>query len=224
MAQRGLSGIAHSDWNLDMLSWNERYRRGEHTGETPHPLIFEYAAKLLPGRALDLACGLGRHALHLAECGWQVTAVDSSQIALEILRERARDRGVNVEARLADLERGEFIIEAGAYDLIVVTCYLQRDLFPAIKAGLRIGGVALLVIAVVDDDPAVKPMNPAFLLQPGELRAQFDGWRLLHDCEGKSGAGRRTMAGIVAESISPLTAIASTPPRSIAPASDYPAD
>ncbi|MGH9843164.1 MAG: methyltransferase domain-containing protein [Blastocatellia bacterium] len=181
-----------------MPSWDERYRSGEHTNDAPHPLVVEYAAKLTPGRTLDLACGAGRHALLLAEHAWQVTAVDSSQVAIKILRERARGRGLSVDARIADLERGEFVIEPDGYDLIVVTHYLQRDLFPAIRAGVRPGGLALVVIAMVDDDPDVKPMNPAFLLRPGELRAQFDGWSLPHDVEGKAGQGKRAMAEIVA--------------------------
>ena len=181
-----------------MPGWDKRYRSGEHTNDAPHPLVVEYAGKLAPGRALDLACGAGRHALYLAERGWQVTAVDSSQVAIEILRKRARGRGLSLDARIADLERDEFVIEPDAYDLIVVTCYLQRDLFPAIRAAVRPGGLALAVIAMVDDDPDVKPMNPAFLLRPRELRAQFDGWSLLHDFEGKGGQGKRAIAEVVA--------------------------
>ena len=181
-----------------MTKWDERYKQGEHLNDTPHPLVVEFAAKLKPGRALDVACGVGRHALYLAERGWQVTAVDSSQVAIEMLLERASKLSFQIDARVADLETGEFIIEPDGYDLIVNCCYLQRDLFPAIKAGIRLGGCALAVIALVDDEPAVAPMNPAFLLQPGELRAQFDGWELLHDFEGKQIAGRRAMAEIVA--------------------------
>jgi hypothetical protein len=53
-----------------------------------------------------------------------------------------------------------------------------------------------------DDDPAVKPMNPAFLLSPGALRAQFEveGWQLIHYFEGKTEEEqhRRKMAEIVA--------------------------
>lgn len=173
-----------------MTDWNERYKQGEHADKHPassaHPLVVRFAAELPPGRALDVACGTGRHALHLAECGWQVTAVDSSQVAIEILNRRARERCVAVDAQVADLESGEFRLEPGGYDLIVNCCYLQRDLFPAIKAGLRVGGVVLAVIAMADDDPSVKPMNPAFLLQPGELRAIFQDWELLHGYEGKS--------------------------------------
>ncbi|MBS1786991.1 MAG: methyltransferase domain-containing protein [Acidobacteria bacterium] len=181
-----------------MTKWDERYQQGEHLNDKPHPLVVELAAKLKPGRVLDVACGVGRHALYLAERGWQVTAVDSSKVAIELLRERANKLGLQVDARVADLETGEFIIAPNQYDLIVNCCYLQRDLFAAIKAGTKIGGVVLVVIPMVDNDPAVKPMNPAFLLLPEELRAQFADWELLHDVEGKPVVGRRAMAEIVA--------------------------
>lgn len=179
-------------------NWDERYRLGEHTNDLAHPLVVRFAMQFSPGRLLDLACGAGRHAIYLAERGWQVTAVDSSNVAIEILRERARTLNLNLNARVADLETGEFAIEPDSYDLILNCLYLQRDLFPAIKAGVKIGGTVLAVIAMVDDDPAVRPMNPAFLLQPGELQAHFDGWELLHNFEGKQAAGKRSMAEIVA--------------------------
>ena len=181
-----------------MADWNHRYRQGERTIGEPHPLVVEYSAKLAPGRGLDLACGPGRHALWLAERGWHVTAVDSSEVAIEILWECMSLLGVNVDARIADLECGEFTIDPDHYDLVVVTCYLQRDLFQSIRAGVRPGGLVLAVIAMVDDDPHLKPMNPAFLLQPGELRSQFVGWELLHDVEAKAAQGKRAMAEVVA--------------------------
>src|SRR5215210_7984969 len=152
-----------------MSDWDGRYGLGEHTNDQPHPLVVRFASQLQPGRAFDVACGTGRHALYLAELGWQVAAVDSSKVAIDILLNRARQRNVQVNARVADLaiadpECREFSIEPDSYDLIVNCCYLQRDLFPAIEAGARIGGVLIAVIAMVDEDPNVKPMNPAFLL------------------------------------------------------------
>ena len=180
-----------------MPNWDERYSQGEHINDEPHPLVVEYTSNLTAGRALDIACGVGRHAICLADHGWQVTAVDSSQIAVEILRERASLHGVIMDVRLADLERSEFAVEPNAYDLIVVTHYLQRNLFPAIRSGVCLGGVVLAVIPMVDDDPNVKPMNSAFLLQPGELRSQFDGWEFLHDFEGKGEKKGRAMAEVV---------------------------
>src|SRR2546426_12500807 len=123
-----------------MTSWDERYRGGEASGREPSPLLVRAVASLAPGRALDLACGLGRHALFLGQQGWSVTAVDSSHVAMELLARQAAERGLPIDARVADLEAGEFAIAPGAYELICDFFYLQRDLFPQIRAGLREAG------------------------------------------------------------------------------------
>jgi tellurite methyltransferase len=183
-----------------MTDWDERYGRGEHIIKEPMPLLVRTVAELPPGRALDLACGAGRHAIFLAERGWRVTGVDASKVGIELGKNLAQLRGVEVDWRVADLERGEFEIEPGAYDLVCIFYYLQRDLFPRIRAGVRAGGLVLAAIHMTDDDPGVKEMNPAYLLGPGELRAEFAGWEILHDYEGASteeGHRRRT-AEIVA--------------------------
>ena len=183
-----------------MADWDERYRSGESANDEPHPLVVEFASKLEPGRALDVACGPGRHAIWLATRGWRVTAVDFSRVAIELLRHRANEKGLEIDSRIANLERHEFLIEPDAYDLIVVCKYLQRDLFSAIKAGVRAGGVVIAVIAMVDDDPQIKPLNPVFLLKPGELSAEFEGWELIRDFEGKRAGDerRRAMAEFIA--------------------------
>ena len=183
-----------------MTDWDQRYQQGQHINDSPHPLITSFASRLAPGRALDVASGTGRHAIWLAEHGWQVTAVDYSRIAIEILRQRCRDKGLAVESVTADLERHEFGIKPESYDLIIVCNYLQRDLFATLKSGTRIGGTVIAVIALVDNDPNIRPMNPAYLLNPGELQAEFQGWEIVHSFEGKSAADphRRRTAEIVA--------------------------
>ena len=186
-----------------MADWNERYRRGEHIIKEPLPLLVRVASELKPGRALDLACGAGRHAIFLAGLGWRVTAVDASGVGIELAEVSAQERGVEVDWRVIDLERGRFEIEAEAYDLIGVFYYLQRDLFPQIRAGVGPGGVVIAAIHMADESPDLKPMNPEFLLQPGELRAEFHGWEILHDYEGtptEDGHRRRT-AEIVARKV-----------------------
>ena len=145
------------------MNWDDRHRA---SGDSPPvPLVVEYASKMAPGKALDLACGTGRNAVWLAEAGWDVTAVDSSPVAIE----RVKEKGVRVV--LADLEAHEFAIAPGAWDLIVVSHYLQRDLFASIAAGLRPGGLAI-VIALAGDGQ--------FRVAPGELRAGFSSLEVLH--------------------------------------------
>ncbi len=181
-------------------SWDERYRNGEHLRDAPAPLVAQMTEKLPPGRALDLACGAGRHALLLAERGWHVTAVDASLAAIETVRERAREQRLELSARVADLEKREFQIQPDSFDLILDCYYLQRDLFPTIRAGVRKGGIAIAVIQMLDHSPGLKPMNPEFLLRSGELRGFFAGWNILHDFEGKPAGAphQRAVAEIVA--------------------------
>jgi SAM-dependent methyltransferase len=183
-----------------MADWDDRYSRGEHIIAEPMPLLVRLAERIAPGRALDLACGPGRHSLFLAERGWQVTAVDASRVGIELLQKNALERGLEVDARVADLERGEFQVAPAAYDLVGIFYYLQRDLFAQIRAGVRPGGVVIAAIHMIDEDPDAHAMNEDYLLQPGELRAEFRGWQLMHDYEGPSteGGHRRRTAEIVA--------------------------
>jgi tellurite methyltransferase len=152
--------------------WNACFSDPAHRSAAPDPILVQLAESLPPGRALDLACGAGRHATYLAQLGWQVTAVDSSPAALAHLPP-------SIDARLVDLERGEFAIEPGAYDLICDFLYLQRDLFPAIREGIRPGGT--FAGAVLLNSPQ---RNPAFSLAPGKLREEFAGWKVLFYSEG----------------------------------------
>src|SRR5262245_45383825 len=131
-----------------MTHWNERYQCGEHAHDDPHPLVTRFASTLPPGRALDVACGVGRHSLWLAQLGWTVSAVDYSSTAIESLRERAEKAYVTVHSRIADLEQNEFLIEPAAFDLVVVCNYLQRSLFLSSKEGTRIGGIVIAIIAL----------------------------------------------------------------------------
>ena len=86
---------------MSLEQWNERYRAGEQLFDAPVPLLVRFAGAVR-GRALDLACGSGRNALYLAELGWQVTAVDGSPVALDVLKARARERTLDIEIRMAD--------------------------------------------------------------------------------------------------------------------------
>lgn len=166
---------------MNLSDWDERYRSGEHAFETPPPLVVRIAEKLPPGQALDLACGAGRNALYLAERGWRVTAVDGSKVAIELTRHRSAQRRLTVDARIADLEQGEFAIEPGAFDLICDCYYMQRDLFPGMKAGVRSGGVVISIVHLADAD---HPQGTERFAYPGELRAFFEGWKVLDYREG----------------------------------------
>src|SRR5260370_6966559 len=77
--------------------WNAKHRLAAAARPSDAASIVCELLSLLPaGSALDIACGTGRHALLLAERGQQVTAIDFSTTALDILEARARGTRVPV--------------------------------------------------------------------------------------------------------------------------------
>jgi SAM-dependent methyltransferase len=185
---------------MEIRDWDKRYRLKEHAASdleaSPTPLLIETAARLTPGRALDLACGAGRNALWLAEQGWEVAAVDGAPSAIEILRGRAAERGVPVSGVVANLENGEFEIEPARWDLIAICYYLQRNLFDPAKRGVTPGGILISIVHLNEPGEADGP----FRLRPGEHQEYFAGWEILHLREGKAidPAHRRAVSEIVA--------------------------
>jgi len=169
---------------VDLQGWEQRYRSTDPSdgAAAPAPLVIETASPLEPGAMLDLACGTGRHAIWFAERGWSVTAVDGSPAAIDILRRRAGARHSTLAARVADLEKHEFVIGPAAWDLILIWLYLQRDIIDPAKRGVKPGGVLIASVRTVDAgaDPG------AHRLRPGELQSYFRDWEILHYAEGTS--------------------------------------
>jgi SAM-dependent methyltransferase len=131
---------------VDAKAWDERYAASELVWSVgPNQFIEAECSDLPPGRALDLAAGEGRNAIWLARRGWDVTAVDFSQVALDKGRTLAVD--VDVEWVCADATTWT---PAHSYDLVVIA-YLQlpaAERRAAVRRGfaaLRSGGTFLLV-------------------------------------------------------------------------------
>jgi SAM-dependent methyltransferase len=109
-----------SDWFTDESFWERLY-----------PLLFpptrfegafEETAQLLDltgiraGRALDLCCGPGRHAVAMARRGFDVTGVDLSRYLLDKAHATAQEAKVAVEWVQEDMR--EFV-RPGAYDVVL---------------------------------------------------------------------------------------------------------
>ena len=157
----------------DRVDWNHRYRH-EVFAHEPASILAAYAHRAPVGRALDVACGIGRNACYLAGLGFTVDAVD---IAYEGLRRFVcRPRGI--QRICADLD--QFAVPCGRYSLIVNIRYLNRRLLPALQAGLAPGG--MLIFESYLRTPAGAPADKhraAHLLEPGELRHAFGALTIL---------------------------------------------
>jgi tellurite methyltransferase len=176
--------------------WDRYYSDATNREQAPDPLLVEVADAIPAGAALDLACGGGNNSIYLASLGWRVTSVDRSAVAIGMLRQRAA--GLRLTATAADLESGAFPVAPDGFDLICDFYYLHRAVFPQIRAGVRPGGIFVAAIHLVDPDATSGPHSPAFLLEPGELRREFEEWKIVFYSEARLAGQSRRTARIVA--------------------------
>ncbi|MEE8171115.1 MAG: methyltransferase domain-containing protein [Phycisphaerae bacterium] len=170
----------------------------------PHALLREALGVIAESRgasgrdALDVACGAGRDAVFLATQGWCVEAWDILPDALERANDLARRNLAAITTRCVDLE-GHSDWPRERYYLVMVFNYLYRPVFPRIQAAVRPGGWAVYETFVEPQRERYgRPRREAFVLQRGELRGFFDGWRILRYDESESHP-RRIAAGIIAQ-------------------------
>src|SRR3954454_22609833 len=120
----------------DRHRWNAKYR-AQHAGGagpsfTPHPLMERaLALPLPPGPVLDLACGTSGGALPAAASGRRVTAVDISDVALDLLSAEVDRRGLGGMVDLVHADLEVWRPASSAYALVLCTGYWDRALFPA---------------------------------------------------------------------------------------------
>jgi SAM-dependent methyltransferase len=113
---------------------------------------------------LDVACGGGRHARLFAARGCRVTALDRDPASAQALVDQP-----NIEFIAADLEVGAWPLGDAQFDVIVVTNYLHRPLFPALTKALSPGGLLIYETFAAGNAAFGKPSNPDYLLRPREL-------------------------------------------------------
>jgi tellurite methyltransferase len=148
----------------------------------PSQEIRDVVASFHPGsKALDLGCGEGRNSLFLAECGFDVTAVDISEAGIRKLDALAKDRSLSVVAEVADMREYRFRRQ---YDLIVshgCLHLIERDswqeLIRLFKTYTTPGGINVVVV-FTDTIPPPDDLRDYCLglFREGELFTLYSDW------------------------------------------------
>jgi SAM-dependent methyltransferase len=175
----------------------------------PSPWVKRWAALFEPGaRALDLACGSGRHLRWLAAQGLRVTGVDRDA-------ETAGALGTLGEILVADLETGAWPLTGRTFDAVVVTNYLWRPRWPELLALLAPGGVLICETFAHGQQTIGRPARPEFLLNPGELLRLCQSLRVVAFEDGFEDPPGRFVQRIVAvrEEAAPLGTEVAQPRR-----------
>jgi SAM-dependent methyltransferase len=171
--------------------WDERFSAADYIyGTAPNAFVAAMAAQIPSGPVLCLAEGEGRNAVHLAQLGHAVTAVDQSAVGLGKAARLAKERGVALTTIATDL--AHYTIAPGAWAGVVVTFghvppALRRHVHAQIVAGLRPGGVYILE-AYTPAQLALGtggPKDVDLLMTLAALREELAGLELAHavECE-----------------------------------------
>ncbi len=163
--------------------WDEKYADAALSTPAEPAWVLQAHTRLLPlrGRALDLAAGLGGNARYLARCGLQVDAWDISATAVDLLNRWAATYKLPIHAHQVDLE--QYPWPEIHYDVVVVSRYLDREAFDAIKALVKPGGRLFYQTFLAPVQPN-GPRNPDFYLRSGELVEALLPWRIEVHGEG----------------------------------------
>ena len=91
------------EWFLEFYCEPKDYFPKKYNSNPVHSEVLEAMESLSPGKALDLGCGQGRNALFLAQQGFEVTAVDQNELALEILQSIVEQEDLEMTVGLYDI-------------------------------------------------------------------------------------------------------------------------
>jgi SAM-dependent methyltransferase len=179
--------------------WQARYAARLARDKGPSRWVLE-RMRILPPRSTicDIAGGIGRHAIPIAEMGHHVVLIDFIETAVRFaMQQSPGTAGVVADASALPLKEAVF-------DAVLVTNFLDRDLIPALIALLKPGGHFVYETyttehaALVAAGLARAPRSARYLLRRGELPELVAGLTILASREGEvhDEAGRRACASV----------------------------
>jgi hypothetical protein len=188
----------------DRLHWNKRYGAGFIPSFTPHPLAAAALALDLPaGPVADLASGPSGSALLAAAQGRPVTAVDVSEVALGLLGQEARRRGLDHLITLVHADLGAWHPGPGRYALVLATGFWDPAVFAAAVRAVAPGGVLAWEALTVAARQARPTLPAEWCLGRGEPATLLPDGMSVVSQEDVRGAQRGTRRRLLARRTRP---------------------
>lgn len=174
--------------------WNQKYKDRLLSNNPPatNRRLLDLSAYLNGRSAIDFASGLGGNSIYLAELGYDVTAIDISDVAISYLREQAAVRNLPISAKLADLTKESTDLTNNQYDLAVMTYYLDRSLLPYIKQTINTDGYLFFETYYENGTNKNQHISSRYKLESNELLKEFGDWKILFFEENEQ-EGRQTI-------------------------------
>lgn len=175
--------------------WNSKHEdRLKHLEQpAPNARLRNLSPYLTGGSALELACGLGANSLFLAQLRYQVQAIDISDVAINYVKEQAEIQQLSVNPRLCDLKDWSNVnVHMSSFDLVVITYYLDRLIFPIVKSTIKENGYFFMETFYTSPQNEQQGISDQYKLRPKELLSIFENWQVLYYEENEQ-EGRQTI-------------------------------
>ncbi len=135
------------------------------------------------GDVLVLGDGEGRNGVYLASLGHRVVTVDLSPVGVAKAEKLAKERGVDIDAHVADL--ADFDMGVEKWDAVVsIFCHLpsalRKQVHESVKRALRPGGIFILeAYNRANIGRGVGgPQSSDMTVELGEVEAEFSDWTI----------------------------------------------
>jgi SAM-dependent methyltransferase len=169
MAAGDTSGGFPPDDHPDRLRWNARYGAGFEPSFRPNPLAVRALDMDVPdGPTADLACGASGFALLAAARGRPVTAVDISELALGMLGDEARRRGLDGLITLVHADLAAWSAPPRSHALVVCTGWWDRAVFITAAGTVAPGGLLGWEAFTAEAQRTRADLSPDWCLAAGE--------------------------------------------------------
>ena len=156
--------------------WDASYDDGPAPWDVGHPqpaIVRLAALGAFRGSVLDAGCGSGENALHIASLGASVLGVDVAETALALARQKAADRGIELELAVADAlqldrlgRRFDAVVDCGLFHALDGE---ERATYVAGLAAVTEPGGSVYLLCFSDQGPDTGP-HP---VSEADLRAAF---------------------------------------------------
>ena len=157
--------------------WDEKFDKRGDRSLHPEKSLVDNLGVLKPGSVLELACGDGRNTLFLASCGYDVTAIDFSEKALERLVRFLKQEKLSSTTMQIDLSKDHALDGIGTYDNVVINHYrLSEHQLAKLAKNLTENGI-LFVCGFGDKHQVDDRIRKNDLIQPSDfdqLKGTFD--------------------------------------------------
>ncbi len=180
--------------------YNDLYSKEKSAfGDKPHGFVSKIPELLKSGKIIDIGAGQGRNSFYLAEQGFEVTALDNSEIALETIR--SKNKG-SISLVFLDLNI-DIPRNIEHYDVVVISNVLHhlskeraREVLKEIKEKSKPGCIHVIANITSEGDFYNLPKAQSrFYQAPGELKEIYTDWEIVYYNEMISGARQRKEDG-----------------------------